>query len=112
MLEGLDDEWRRDVVRKVGDELRRRWGELVDVHAEGVVPDQRDIRPFAECFAQRRLQRAVDLDRMDKTNAIGEVPREHSQAGTDLENDIDALEIAHAPDDTEDVLVDEEVLTE
>ncbi len=66
VLERLDDERRRDVVREIGDELRGCWRELVDIDRERVVPDQRDVRPLAERFAQDRLERAVDLDRMDE----------------------------------------------
>ena len=65
-----------------------------------------------EQVAERRLERAVDLDGMDHRDAVGEVPREDAQARADLEDDVRAIERSEAADDPEDVLVDEEVLAE
>ena len=59
-----------------------------------------------------RLERAVELDRVDVRDALGEVAREGAEARADLEHDVVGLEIGEAADDAEDVLVDEEVLAE
>src|SRR5207237_579715 len=44
--------------------------------------------------------------------AIGEIRREHAEAGPDLEHDVCLVELGEPADHAEDVLVDEEVLTE
>jgi len=45
-------------------------------------------------------------------DALGEVAREDPKPGTDLQDDIVRPELSETPDDAENVLVDEEVLTE
>ena len=112
VLQRLDDERRGDVVREVGHELARCRPQLVDVDVERVPPDELDVRALPERIAKRGLERAVELDRVDDTSAIGEVAREHPETGADLENDVVGSELAQTPDDAEDVLVDEEVLAE
>src|SRR5205085_12025711 len=50
------------------------------------------------------------LDRVDAADVRGEVTREHSLTGADLEDDVVRLELGQAPDHLEDVRVAEEVL--
>ena len=50
---------------------------------------------------------------MDVSDALGEVAGEDAEPGTDLEHDVvSGSSIGEPPDDTQDVLVDEEVLAE
>ena len=49
---------------------------------------------------------------MDVGDAIGQVAREDAEARPYLQDDILRPELGQAPDDAEDVLVDEEVLPE
>ncbi len=59
-----------------------------------------------------RLERAVELDRVDPSDPLGEIVGEDAEPGTDLEHDVVCVELGEAADDAEDVLVDEEVLPE
>ena len=79
------------------------------VERERVLPVERRA---AGCRARSRLERAVELDRVDVRDALGEVAREDAEARADLEHDVVGLEVGEAPDHAEDVLVDEEVLAE
>ena len=93
MLQGLDDERGRDVVREVGDELRRGRSKLADVDVERVVPE-RDAtfeRPSRR-IPKHGLERAVELDRVDDAHAIGEVAGEDSEPRADLEDDVGRVE--------------------
>ena len=65
-----------------------------------------------ERLAQRRLQRAVDLDDVDVARQRGEVLGQHAEAAADLEHDVLRAELRRPVDDAEDVRVDEEVLAE
>ena len=112
MLERLHDERRRDVVREVGDELRRRRAQRRYVDRECVAPDERDVRPVAESIAKGGLERPVDLDRVHEAHVVGEVTSEDAEARADLEHDVVRPEGAQPTDDAHDVLVDEEVLAE
>src|SRR4029079_7351281 len=103
-VKALDHERRRDVVRQVGHELRRV---LREVELERVPEDDVDV--LAE-VAQRRLERAIDLDRVDPADAPGEVAREHALPGPDLEDDVVRPELGEAADHLEDVRIAEEVL--
>ena len=103
-VEALDDERRGDVVREVRDELRRV---LRKLDPERVAEDDVDV--LAEA-AQRGLERAVDLDRVDPADSLGEEAREHALPGTDLEHDVVGLELRQPADHLEDVRVAEEVL--
>ena len=105
-VEALDDERRRDVVREVRDELRRVLREL---ELKRVAEDDVDVR---RDVAKRRLEVAVDLDRVDVADALGEIAREDSFARADLEHDVFWRELGEALDDAEDVRVGEEVLAE
>src|SRR4051794_35776178 len=62
--------------------------------------------------AELRLEGCVDLDRVHARDADGEEPRQHSEAGTDLEHDVAGIELREPLDHAEDVLVHEEVLAE
>ena len=112
MLEGLDHERSRDVVREVGDELGGFGLELVDRELERVSPDQTNVRVRAERGAQLRLERAIELDRVDEPCSLGEAAREDAETRADLEHDVRRAEIAESLDHAEDVLVDEEVLAQ
>ena len=59
-----------------------------------------------------RLEAAVELDRVDRRDAVGEVAREDAEPGPDLEHDVARLELGEPADHAEDVLVDEKVLAE
>ena len=65
-----------------------------------------------ERVAQRRLERAVDLDDVHERRSGGEVLGEHAQAAADLEHDVVFAELGQPADHSEQVGVDEEVLTE
>ena len=112
VLERLDDERGGDVVRKVGDELRRRRAQRRDVDGERIAPLERDVRPLAEDVPQSRLERTVDLDRVNQAHVIREVAREDSETRADLEDDVLRNDLAETADDPDNVLVDEEVLPE
>ena len=62
--------------------------------------------------AEVRLEPPVELDRMDVRHVLAEVAREHAEARPDLEDDVVRLELGQAPDHTQDVRVDEEMLAE
>ena len=110
--EALDDDRRRDVVREVGDELRRAGRDRREVERKRVAEDDADVRDRAEALAQLRLERSVELDSHDTRDAVGEERGEGSEPRADLENHVVAVELGEAADHAEDVLVDEEVLAE
>ena len=49
---------------------------------------------------------------MDDAHAVGEVTGQDSEPGPHLEDDVGRAKVAHPADHSEDVLVDEEVLSE
>jgi hypothetical protein len=106
--EALGHERSRDVVRQVGDELVRRRLERGEVERERVA----EVEPDVVGLGQVRLERAVELDRVDEGDAAGEEAREDAEAGADLEDDVVRLERGEPLDHAQDVLVDEEVLAE
>ena len=106
-VEALDEERRRDVVRQVGNELRRVRRERPQVELERVAEVQLDAG-----VAQVRLEREVDLHRVDARDPLGEISRQHAEPGADLEHHVAGVEVREPSDDAEDVLVDEEVLAE
>src|SRR3954454_10343444 len=110
--EALDDDRRRDVVREVGDELRRAGRDRREVERKRVAEDDADVRDRAEALAQLRLERSVELDSHDTRDAVGEERGEGSEPRADLENHVVAVELGEAADPAEYVLVDEEVLAE
>ena len=61
---------------------------------------------------QRRLQAAVDLDRVDVRRDGGQAPAQHPFAGADLEHHVGGRERGVADDRVEQVGVGEEVLAE
>ena len=103
-VEALDDQGGRNVVGQVGDELCRVRREL---DAERVPEDDVDIVGEA---AERRLEGAIDLDRMDAADAFGEVASEDALPRPDLEHDVVRPELGEAADHLEDVRVAQEVL--
>ena len=80
--------------------------------------EPRARRRSASVDVRRRASRrrgssdAVELDGVDVRDAVGEIAREHAEAGADLEHDVVRRELGEAADHAEDVLVDEEVLAE
>jgi hypothetical protein len=57
-----------------------------------------------------RLEPAVELDRVDVRNPVGEEAGEDAEARPDLEHDVLLPEIRKSSDHGKDVAVDEEVL--
>ena len=84
-VEALDEERRRDVVRQVRDELRRVRCERGEIELQRVAEVELDVRAGV---AQVRLERRVELDRVHARDAVGEVARQHAEAGPDLEHDV------------------------
>src|SRR5438270_5121866 len=111
-VQALDDERRRDVVREVRDELGRRRRERGEVEPERVAEDEGHGWARFEPLAQVGFERTVELDRVDVTDPIGEVAREHAETRADLEHHVFGGELGEPADHAEDVLVDEEVLAE
>ncbi len=112
LLDRAQDGARRDAVGQVGDDLRRRRRQRAQVELHRVGEVQRDVGERVDGVAQRRLERAVELDDVDVRDARREVLREHAEAAADLEHDVVGLEPRLALDHAEDVGVDEEVLAE
>src|SRR6266508_1086035 len=108
-VQRLDDERRRDVVRKVRDELARRGIQRSEIEAERVAEVDADV---VRDVAQMGRQRFVQLDRMDERHASSEVASQDAEPGTDLEHDVVLLQLREPADDAEQVLVDEEMLAE
>ena len=111
-VEALDDQRRRDVVRQVRDELRRRGLERGEVEAQRVAEYEIDVLTTAKALGEMWLERAVELDGVHARDSLGEVVGQNPQAGPDLEHDVVSVELGEAADDAEDVVVDEEVLAE
>ena len=86
--------------------------ECREVEAERVAEVELDVVPAGEPLREMRLERAVELDGMDAVNALRQIVGQDSEAGADLEHDVVLLELREAPDHSEDVLVDQEVLAE
>src|SRR5262249_46448799 len=70
------------------------------------------VRATGQALAQLGLERAVELDRVDSRDAIGEIRGQDAEARPDLEHDVVDVEVGESADDTEDVVVDEKVLPE
>src|SRR4051812_6147580 len=110
-VQALGDDGRRDVVRQVRDELGGCRVERRQVEAKRVAPMQRHVVTSTE-LAEMRLEARVDLDGVDVLAAVGEHAREDAESRADLEHDVLSVELREPRDDAEDVVVDEEVLTE
>ena len=82
----------------------------VELHGVGEV--ERGIGVGVERVAQRGLEPAVDLHDVHVLRPVGEVLGQHPQPAADLEHDVVGAQLGRAPDDVEDVRVDEEVLAE
>src|SRR5439155_14398149 len=63
-------------------------------------------------FVKLGLEAPVDLDRVDVCGTVGEERRQDAEARPDLEDDVAGPEHGQALDHAQDVLVDEEVLSE
>ena len=61
---------------------------------------------------QRRLEAAVELDRVDVGRRLGQPLGQHPLPGPDLEDDVGRVELGVADDRVEQVRVGEEVLPE
>src|SRR5688500_13404838 len=109
--QALRDHGRRDVVRQVRDELRRRRLERGEVERERVAPVELDVRALVE-LPEMGGERAVELDGMDMARAVGEIAGQDAETGADLERDVPGVELGEPADHAEDVLVGEEVLAE
>ena len=84
----LGDERRGDVVREVGDELRRGRVEPADVDGHRVGEDDGDVRPVGERRAELVVERAIELDGVDVLHPVGEEGRQDAEARPDLEHDV------------------------
>ena len=82
------------------------------VEPERVAEVELDVLAATECFAQARLERAVELDCVHMRCTVGEVGREHPEARPDLQHDVLGAELGKPADHAEQVLVDQEVLAE
>ena len=71
-----------------------------------------DVVSTAKALGEMWLEPAVELDRVHARDSLGEVFGQNPQAGPDLEHDVVGVELGEPPDDAEDVVVDEEVLSE
>ena len=109
-VETLDDDRRRNVVRKVCHELARVGSERRKVERQRVAIVQFDVGSAGKPFFQVRSKRSIELDGDDTGDAIREVARQNSHSGTDLQDDVVWSECCEPADDAEDVLVCEEVL--
>src|SRR5207237_5064193 len=74
-VETLGDQGRRDVVRKVGDELRRRRLERGQIERQRVAELQFDVREAGKGVAEARLESPVERDRVHLRDALGEIRR-------------------------------------
>ena len=94
---------------------RKRLGQhfLVDENILGVIGRLAELEgDVLRQVAEPARERAVDLDGVHAGDPVGEVAREHAEAGADLEHDVVGGELREAADHAEHVLVDEEVLAE
>ena len=82
------------------------------IEGQGVAELQVDVLVPGKRFAERRLERAVELDRVHLRNPLGEVGGQEATTGADLEDDIGVVELREPADYAEDVLVCKEVLSE
>ena len=85
---------------------------MIGVELERVAEPELDVRSAGEPFPQLRLERAIELDRVDPGDAVGEIRREDAEARPDLEHDVVGCQLGEPADHAEDVVVDEEVLPE
>ena len=86
VLQRLDDERRRDVVGEVRDELRTAVVAARRPRCGARRP--RRSRTFgrpSSALAERGLERAIELDRVDDAHAVGEVAGQDSEPRADLE---------------------------
>src|SRR5438034_5903711 len=111
-VEAFGDKRGRDVVRQVGDELRRTGRRLAKVEPQRVAEPELDVRAAGDTLHQLRTERRIELDGVDLLDAVGEKGGQDAQTGADLEHDVALVQLGLPPDHAEDVLVDEKVLPE
>src|SRR4029079_510801 len=99
-------------VGQVGDHLRRRRVERGEVELDGVGQVQGGVREGRERRLQRRLERAVDLYDVEVPDPRSEVLAQNAEPAPDLEHDVFVVQLGRPADDAEDVVVDQEVLTQ
>src|SRR5215211_6480482 len=87
-VQALGDDRRRDVVRKVRDELARRRLERAEIEHERIAPVQLHVVARSKV----RLERAVDFYGVHDRDAFREEAREDAAARADLEHDVDRKE--------------------
>src|SRR5205085_7150360 len=78
----------------------------------GVGEAERRVVERPERVHERRPERAIHLDDVQVRDARGEVLRQDPQSSADLEHDVRGVELRRAADHVQDVVVDQEVLTE
>src|SRR6266511_487047 len=83
-----------------------------EVEPQRVAEAQLDVGAAREALGQVGLERGIELDRVHVRDALGQVGGEDPETGADLEHHVARLELGQPADHAEDVLVDEEVLTE
>jgi hypothetical protein len=111
LLDRAQDRAGGDPVGQVRDDLRRRRLQLTKVQCHRVGKVQRRRRgERVERVAQRRLERAVELDDVHKGRPRREVLGQHPQPAADLQHDVPGTDLRRARDHVEDVRVDQEVL--
>ena len=113
MLEQLQDERRRDVVRQVGDEhpAGRRCEHLAPVARHRVGLEHRDPERLDQ-LPENRHDASVHLDRRNRGPGRGERDGERAEAGSDLEDRVTRTDLGDPCDALDGIRVDDEVLAE
>ena len=70
MLEGLDDQRRRDVVREIRDELSRSGSQSAEIEPERVAEDQPNVLVLGKRRRQWFCESTVDLDGVHESDAL------------------------------------------
>ena len=107
------EERRRDLVREVGDDARRRAvAERVEVHGQRVGAHDAHVVPPSECLGEDRHHALVDLDRRDRARAVRERGGQDAGTGSDLEDVVTIAELGGVDDGRERGRIDEEALSD
>jgi hypothetical protein len=122
--EQLDNQWRGDVVREIGNKLRRdppacavfeiRLKLLVHLMLAGkrITFDQREVLALREAFPQHARQITIDLHRNHLSPPTQQLLRQRSRSGSNFDNHLTRLNQPRVGDDPHEVLIDHEVLPE